>query len=199
MKIRGKAVGVHEEPIIIPRPDGDVEIIAKAVEDAEKFEKMCPPPQPKAKKLPNGDIIRDFEDKRYQKDLEAWAEKKTAWMVIKSITAGTPDLTWEEVDLSNHTTWMKYKDEMRESGFSENEINRITNAMLRANGLSEAAFAEARQRFLLRRQVAAAESSESTSPTVEASNTSSGELASDGESNPGPKSGTEYREPPKTT
>lgn len=152
MKIKGKTAGVHEKPIVIPRPDGDVVIIAKAIQDTSLFEKMCPPPEPRAKKLPNGQVIPNYEDKNYQNDLNAWAEKKTAWYVIKSITEGTSDLEWEKVDVSDHTTWKHYKQELRDFGFSAQEINHVIAGVLEANALNELAFEAARKRFLASRQ-----------------------------------------------
>lgn len=152
MKIKGQVAGVHHKDILIPRPDKDICITAKAIEDGELFEKMCPAPQPRAKKLPNGQVIPNYEDRNYQKDLKAWAEKKTAWFVIKSISTGTEGLEWEKVNLEDHTTWLGYQEELKAFGLSENEINLVVNGMLEANGLSEAAFEAARKRFLASKQ-----------------------------------------------
>jgi hypothetical protein len=97
------------------------------------------------------------------------------YMVVKGLSEGTPDLEWETVSLENHHTWTKYREELRESGLSDIEVNRIVAGVMRANSLSEVAVEQARKRFLASQQ---AHSEESSSQKAEQSNTPSGEPAS---------------------
>jgi len=149
MKLKGKRPGVHIEPIPLPRPNGDLIFLAKAIEDFEPFTTLCPPPKPPTKTLPGGEIISNIEDKGFQQALTNYGNKRVAYMVIKGLEDGTPDLEWETVKLDDHTTWDKYTKELRESGLSDIEISRLVNGVMRANSLSEDAVEEARNRLLV--------------------------------------------------
>ena len=47
MKIGGVEIkGPHEELLILPRPDENIIIRAKAVMDMDVFDKLCPEPKP---------------------------------------------------------------------------------------------------------------------------------------------------------
>lgn len=156
MKINGKKASPNEEIVVFPRPDEDIVFICKAVQDLSLFDKMCPVPQP-PERIVKGQKIQNFECPSYKKSLDLWAEKKDAWLAIKSITMGTPGLEWEKVDLEKHTTWLGYKDELREFGLADVEINLIRVGVMKANSLSEYALTKARERFLASRQEPPAE------------------------------------------
>lgn len=175
MKLKGRRPGVHIEPIIIPRPGEDLILYAKGIEDFEEFEKLCPPPEPPAKILPGGERVPNPQDKDFIAAMNGYGAKRVAYMVVKGLSEGTPDLEWEEVDITNHHTWTKYREELRNSGLSDIEVNRIVAGAMRANSLSEVAVEEARKRFLASQQ---ALNEESSSQTDEQSNTPSGKLAS---------------------
>jgi hypothetical protein len=78
--------------------------------------------------------------------------------------------------LSNHQTWVKYRDELRESGLSDIEINRVVSGVMRANSLSEFAVEQAMKRFLAGQQVP---QNNDSSQKEEQSSTSSVEPASE--------------------
>lgn len=176
MKLRGKRPGIHVEPVVLPRPDGDLVFQIKAIETFDEFEKLCPLPKPPAKILPNKERVEDTNDPAYLKKCEQWGVKRMAYIIIKGLMDGTPDLEWETVKLSDNTTWSKYRDELRESGLSDIEINRLVNGALVANSLSERAVEEARKRFLASLRLP---SVESLCPTGEQDTTPSGEPAKD--------------------
>lgn len=176
MKLKGRRPGVNVEVIVLPRGNSeDLVFHARAVDDFTEFEKLCPPPEPPKKVLPNGEQIPNFQDKDYQKHLENYGFKRVAYMVIKGLEA-TEDLEWEQVDPSNHTTWLQFRPELRESGLSDIEINRVVNGCMKANSLNEAAIEAARKRFLASQQ---APQGEQSSQTDEPPTSSSGEPASE--------------------
>lgn len=149
MKIKGKKIeGPNIEIIPIPRAMGDDIIFkAQAVLDMGPFEKMCPTPVPPMKRLGSGDTIPNLQDEAYLKSLTNLATKRLAWIVLTSLQA-TEGLEWETVDLSDHTTWELFREEMRKSGFSDIEINRVVAGCISANALNDDKIEAARERFL---------------------------------------------------
>lgn len=172
MKIKGKKIaGANREIIAIPRGnDDDIILIAGAVLDHSRFDKLCPLPKPRMKKVA-GEDIPDFKDKNYNVAVMKYSEKKTAWLILTALKA-TEGLEWEKVDLDDPSTWLLFRQELTESGFSDIEINRIINGALAVQGLDEAKIEAARDRFLLQEQVRL---SELSSLKDEKSNTQSGE------------------------
>lgn len=152
MKLNGKQPGVHIEPIPLPRPDGDLIFKAVAIDDFEPFTQLCPAPNPPTKTLPGGEVIPLLEDPGYNQALTNHALKRTAYMVVKGLSEGTPDLEWETVKLDDHNTWLEYRKELCESGLSDIEVTRLVNGVMCANSLSEIAVSEALQRFLASEQ-----------------------------------------------
>ncbi len=84
-----------------------------------------------------------------------------AWSHLKSLEA-TEDLVWEKARIEDVNTWHLYEEELKDSGFSDNEITRIVNGVMAANCLDEARMDEARARFLRSEAVRAAELSSPT-------------------------------------
>jgi hypothetical protein len=148
MKLKGRRPGVHVEPIILPRPDGDLVFHAKAIADFDVFEQMCPPPEPPGKILPGGKKELNPEDPTFNQQMTQYADKRVAYMVVKGLSDATPDLEWEDVKLDDHTTWKLFRSELRDSGLSDIEISRLVSGVMLANSLSEAGVERARQRFL---------------------------------------------------
>lgn len=151
MKMHGKKIeGPNTEIIVIPR-GGDVSDIvfhAQAVLDMGPFEKLCPSPQPPQRILKGGKVDKNFEDPGYKTQLEHYGEKRIAYMVIQSLKA-TEGLEWETIKEGDHNTWLNLEKELKASGFSHVEIQRIMNGVFAANCLSEARVEEARKSFLL--------------------------------------------------
>ena len=148
MKLKGKRPGVHIEPIILPRPDGDLVFHCKAIENFDDFESLCPPPEPPAVIKPNGEKIHNAADPDYIKQLSNYGDKRVAYMVVKGLSDATVDLEWETVKMDDSNTWIQFRDEFRESGLSDVEINRVVSGAMIANSLSEFAVEAARKRFL---------------------------------------------------
>ena len=153
MRIQGKKIeGANEVIIVIPRgSNSDIIFKARAILDSSPFEEICPPPEPPRKMLPGGKEVKNLKDPSYLKAIDKYSTKRLTWIVRTSLEA-TEDLEWEKVDLSDPTTWNNFEEEMKESGFSNVEVNRIVQACIEVNALSEEKIQEARDRFLLAAQ-----------------------------------------------
>jgi hypothetical protein len=150
MKIKGQKIeGPNVEVIVIPRGGDKQDIVfqAGAVLDFAPFEKMCPTPTPPSKILKGGKREYNLEDAGYKAALDVHSARRIAWMVLESLKA-TPDLEWETVKAGDARSWQNYEQELRDSGFSHVEIQRIINGVFAANCLSEARIEEARANFL---------------------------------------------------
>lgn len=175
MLLNGKRIeGPNEELIIIPRPDEPIIFTARAVLDMAEFERLCPRPKPPIIKKKSGERVEQTDDLRYQQKVNEYAERRMAYMVIKSLEA-TEGLEWETVVVGDPETWVNYDPELRESGFSDTEVNRIVVGVLSANCLNESKLEEARKLFLAGQQ----EQKSSSSLEEEANSTQIGELVKD--------------------
>jgi len=152
MKINGlKIEGPNRDVVVIPRgTDEDIIFHVEAVLDTEPFEKMCPVPNPPLRKMRDGIDVPNLTDPAYQQALQKYAEKRVAWLTLKALEA-TEGLEWEKVDTSDSSTWLLLREELRDSGFSDVEINRIIGGAISVNALSEEKIQAARERFLLQR------------------------------------------------
>jgi hypothetical protein len=152
MIINGRKLkGPNIEHIIIPKLDEngnefDVIFRAEAVLDYQDFEKLCPRPKPPEIMKRGVGIISNPEDPAFKKQVERWSQNKIDWMIITSLRA-TENLIWEKVHYDNPDTWSLYEQELKESGFSHYEIQRIINGVMIANSLDESKIEEARKRF----------------------------------------------------
>lgn len=177
MKIKGQKIeGPNVELIVIPRGGDTPDIVfhAAAVLDFGPFEAMCAEPQPPTKMLKGGKKELNLEDPNYKKAVTLYNEKRIAWMCLKSLEA-TEGLAWETVDMGNHRSWTNFQQELKDSGFSHVEVQRIINGVFAANCLSESRIQEARESFQLGRQ---AESEQSNGDHTAPESTSSGEPVS---------------------
>jgi hypothetical protein len=176
MIINGKKIkGPNVEVIVIPREPEDIVFKAQAVLDFDNFGKLCPTPKPPRILKRGVGLIENVEDHNYKIALEQHASRRLEWLIIESLKA-TENLQWERVDYSKPETWELYKDELKESGFGEYEINRIIRGVMIANSLDESKLEEARKRFLVGQEQ---EQAESSSQNGERKNTRSGELVND--------------------
>src|SRR6185369_1977194 len=138
MKIKGKKISERNIVILpIPRANGE-DIILKfaAILDYSEFDAVCPLPTPPIKIVKGGARVPDYESPKYIVQVNEYSKKKTAWMIIKSMSV-TEGLEWEKVDLADSNTWSEYSKELADSGFSDMEQQRILRAVLEANCLSD--------------------------------------------------------------
>lgn len=153
MKIQGKKIeGPNEMTIVTPRFNGaDIILKARAIVDMVPFEKVCTPPEPPRKTLPGGKQVPNIKDSNYLKELDRHSIRRLNWIVLTSLEA-TEGLEWETIDLADPSTWDNFRKELRNSGFSDIEINRIVADCISVNALDEDKIEEARERFLLAAQ-----------------------------------------------
>lgn len=146
MKLNGEKIsGKNIEIVVIPRPNRQIVFKCQAVD--ETFDDKYPPPEPPIILKPGRVKESNPDDPNYKKAMEEWGEKKVAWLVLKSLEA-TEDLEWETINKDDINTWLNYKTELKESGFTNIEINHILNGVLIANCLNEAKLEKAREDFL---------------------------------------------------
>ena len=148
MKMNGvKLECPNEVVLVLPRPVEDIIFKAKAVMDYDEFEKVCPEPKPQVRTIKGGVKQEMTNDASYLKAVGEHNQKRMCWIFLKSLQA-TPGLEWETVKYDDPNTWTNYVDELRASGFSAVEINRINDAVMQANCLDEAKLESARKAFL---------------------------------------------------
>lgn len=147
MKINGKQIsGPPTEVVVIPRGTEELVIRAQAVLDFADLEKLNPMPQAPMKLLPGGETQQNVEDPDYQKRIMEWAQQKTDWMILKSLSA-TEGLDWETVEMDDPKTWSNYRKEL-DTTFTPGEMAKILEAVMTACGLNQSKIEEATKRFL---------------------------------------------------
>ena len=148
MKIKGQKVCAPSiETIVIPRKTGDLIFKAQAVLDYSAFEALCPIPRAPETLKPGGIRTKNLEAPDFLKALDDWAEKRTAWMILKSLEA-TPDLEWETIQMDKPETWKNFDTEFKNSGLSALEINKVLELVTTVCGLDQKKIEEATERFL---------------------------------------------------
>jgi len=155
MKIGGEKLAVAKPVlVIIPRTDdagepADIVFKCGPVTDYEEFEQLCPRPEPRKKTFPADSGKPDeilINEPQYTEALDAWGLKKSSWLFVASLNA-TEGLEWELVKAEDPETWVKWQDELRESGLNDVETAKIMDGIMEANSLSEDRMREARERF----------------------------------------------------
>jgi hypothetical protein len=91
--------------------------------------------------------VADTEDKGYQTDVESHANKREAYIVVRSLEPS--QIEWDTVKLDEPSTWLNWEEDLKKSKFSIIEIRRVHRLVLEANCLDEAKLEEARKSFLL--------------------------------------------------
>ena len=144
MKTNGKKIsGVHEDVMVIPRGADQLVFKGRAVQDFTTFHTLCPPPAaPKITKATG--VEEDLEDKGYLAQVDNWSKQKFGWIIMTTLY----DTEFETLDAEIPATWIKWPEEMADSGLSDAEQTAIVQFVLRLNTLSSEALDEARQAFL---------------------------------------------------
>jgi hypothetical protein len=190
MKFKGRKVeGANYEWAVFPRPDGPIAFCARAVLDYKPFEDMVPLPRAPKIMVVGGAKKDDVDDQHYKAAISRHGNLRYAYLVVWSLK-DSPGLEWETVRLTDPDSWLNWERELREAGFTSNEINILQMAIANANGLNSAKIEEARASFLLSE---ASAPSESSFPRDEQPTTPSGEPASGSASVP------QEQQPPGTS
>lgn len=179
MRIGGMEVkGLNEALLVLPRSTGEVVIKARAVPSYEEFDKLCPEPKMPVIVTRDGNKTDDT-NVEYLKAVARREELRIAYIYIKSLEPSRVE--WDTVKLDTPSTWLNFREDFKNAGFSPVEINRIWGTVSEANCLSEDKLEAARARFLLG---AGTDQNKSSSPTIEPVSTQSGVPANDSVSDP---------------
>ena len=158
MRLQGKKLeAACIEYVVIPRQTGNIVFTCAMVTEAEweECDKIVPLPTPGKLLKPNGIYEDDLEHPEYLKHQDNWAQKRTSFMILKSL-AHTPELEWETVVMTDPATWDNYKIELQEAGLSSPEIGYIIEGVGTANGLNFVKIEEAKKSFLAGLEVVSA-------------------------------------------
>lgn len=151
MKIRGKTIQPPRvKTIAIPREDDegnpdDVIFQCHAVLDFDEFDALCPRPKPPLVTPVGKTPYADDANPAYLKKVEDYSEKRSNWMILKSLEA-TEGLEWDSVDMKDPETWANYKKEL-ETLFTPREVDEIVMGVFDANIPNEQRQKEALERF----------------------------------------------------
>lgn len=157
-----------EYTLVLPRGEEIIVFKARGLVDFDEFHKFVPEPAP-PKKMTRDGLIADTNNTNYKNDMEIYAKRRLAYMVVKSLEP--TGIEWETVDINDPGSWINWEQVFKDAGFTQIEMGRITGLVLEANCLDEAKLKQAREVFLRGPQPA----SESTSgQTTEPASTPSG-------------------------
>jgi hypothetical protein len=151
MKYAGRVIKgprIKVVPIIRSKDEGgNIYFQIRSVTDYTPFSKICPQPTQPMLKAPGGKEVPDTKNQFYNAQMAEWSKKQADWVFLVAMSA-TKELEWETVDMANPDTYKNWEIELLDGGFSQMEINLITNAIMEVNGVNEAMIEEARQHFL---------------------------------------------------
>jgi hypothetical protein len=161
-----------EYTLVLPRGESFIAFKARGIVDFDDFNKFVPEPVP-PKKMTREGVVADINNPNYQKDMEAFARRRLAYMVVKSLEPS--EIEWDKVDPKDPGTWTNWEEDFKAAQFNQVEIGRITGLVLEANCLDEAKLKQAREVFLRGPQL---ELLGSNGPSTEQASTPSGEPVS---------------------
>lgn len=148
MKIFGRKIqGPNIEYIVIPRVDGDIVLKAEAVLSMKDFEEKVPLPKPPTVVLPGGATKADLSDPAYTSAIQQRNRIRYGYILTQSLKP-TEGLEWETIQEDKPETLVNWEQELKDSGFSNPEINMIMEGVAAANGINQEKLDEARKRFL---------------------------------------------------
>jgi hypothetical protein len=161
-----------EYMLVLPRGEAFIVFRARGIVDFDEFHKYVPEPVP-PKKMTRDGLIADTANPNFQKDMEAYARRRLAYMMVKSLEPS--EIEWETVNPDDPSSWVNWENDLKEAEFSQVEIGRITGLVLEANCLDEAKLKQAREVFQRGPQP---EYQDTSGQTTEPANTQSGEPVS---------------------
>jgi hypothetical protein len=163
-----------EEFLVLPRGEENIIFRAVGVPNYDPFNKLCPEPTPPKVHKPKEGWVDNEEEPGYKDMMKTYGKKRLAWLVITSLEPS--EIEWDEVNLDKPATWLKWSDELSDSGFNQVEVNRIQNLVFQANCLDEDKLEQARESFQLGQQPVP---SEYSGLSIAPESTPPGELASE--------------------
>jgi hypothetical protein len=154
MKLNGISIKIERETIIpIISKDETFYLIAKPLSSYDGFDEVCARPVPRMGGVP-GKERPMIEAKEYRDALTDWSNKFNEWVILASLQEIADDkgnrspVEWEEVDMTNPDTFLKWKDELLANGFSVGDLRRIELEVWRCNQMDEQMIEAAKNHFL---------------------------------------------------
>lgn len=156
LKIAGMEMkGPKTKLLVIPRDGFDIPLRFVAVTDESMFDVLCPEPTPPKALKKGGERVEVYDDPGYIAKKAQHAAKREAWYVIQSLKPS--QIEWVSIKDEDPDTWINWRQELRDAGFSVLEINTIYATFLETNMVTEAMLDEARNRFLAYQQASLSE------------------------------------------
>jgi hypothetical protein len=155
MRIGGRTVaGPKTGLLVIPREDGDIVFKFVGVTNDSGFEEICPPPKPPRKHVVKLETtIDDYDDPNYIVKRREWDMAKTEWIFLQSIAPS--NIEWDSVKMDDPSTYKNWRDDLKNAGFSINEVNTVYDTFFATNILTDKMLNEARSRFLASQEATA--------------------------------------------
>ncbi len=148
MLIDGQVVNEENiETVVLPRPNRKLVFKFGPVIDFEEFDAICQLAKPPTVTKPGGKKEAGFDLPQYRETRMKYAEKKTAWMFLKSISY-TPGLTFETVDMLKPETWLNYESELKAAKLTATEIDLLVQGFARANSMDSEHLEQEKESFL---------------------------------------------------
>lgn len=152
-----------EEFLVLPRGEEQIVFRARGVPNYDEFNALCPEPKAPVINRAGQGWVPNTDEPGYKDMMKTYAQKKMAWMVIKSLEPS--DIEWEKVSLDDPSTWIGWDQEFIANGFTMVECNRIQHLAFEANCLDEDKLEKARESFLRGQEPVPSEySGQSTAP-----------------------------------
>jgi len=157
-----------EYTLVLPRGESVIVFKARGLKDYDEFNKLCPEPSV-PRKLTKDGYVDDLKNTNYTIDRASYEKRRLAYMIVKSLEPSA--IEWETVNIDVPGTWANWEVDLKNSEFSQVEMNRVVGLVLEANCLDELKLKQARDVFLRGPQPGSAASS---GQTTEPENTPSG-------------------------
>lgn len=148
MKVGGVQVTAPPEGLLIlEREEGQLVFRARPVPvDAWDFFNKCCPEPAMPMVLVKGERQGNPQDETYQSQMLNLKNKRIAYLCLKSLEPS--QIEWDTVNLENPDTYLSFEDDLRNSGMTEMEIQRVIGLCVGANSLDEEKLKKARDSFL---------------------------------------------------
>ena len=135
------------EILVLPRGDDRIVFRAVGVPDYDEFNDLVKEPKAPVIMKPGMGWIPNEEEPGYKDAMKSYGMKRLSWLVVKSLEPS--DIEWEKVNSEIPSTWIGWEKELRDSGFSQIECQRVQHLVFQANCLDEDKLTKARENFLL--------------------------------------------------
>ena len=132
-----------EDFLVLPRGDTRLVIRAKAVDDMEMFNTLCPTPKPPGK-LTKAGYVPDTDDESYKFVVVQHNQQRLSYLVINSLQ----EIEWDTVKVDDPSTWANWEEDLKNSKITAPERHHVLGLVMAVNSLDEGKIAAARESFL---------------------------------------------------